>query len=111
MHRHEDSENRSPGETIAFHNTTMIPNDLSYQSKTEASPARFGRHEGVEEVAHQVGRNAWPIVLDAKFERKSNTRLRSRHGHADTRPECRCQLNLGIILINSNGFCGILHKV
>jgi hypothetical protein len=109
MHRHEDPKNCTPWETIAFDNATVIPNDLCNQSKTEASPARFRCHEGVEQIAHQIAWHARPIILDTEFERKSDTRLRSRHSHSDSRTEGGRQFDFGIILIDSNSFCRILH--
>ena len=75
MHRHEDSKNRPSGETVAFNDAAMIPDDLGNQSKTEASPARFGRNEGIKQVPHQIGGHTWPIVLNAEFERQGDPGL------------------------------------
>ena len=63
MHRHEDSKNRPSGETVAFNDAAMIPDDLGNQSKTEASPARFGRNEGIKKFRTRSVGTPGPLSL------------------------------------------------
>src|SRR5262249_18179250 len=89
----------------------MVAHNLGNQCQTKAAAALLCRDEGVEQMWHQIFRDARPIVPDAELERKRNTCLAARHGQAHTGTKSGRQLYFAIACPLADGFGGILEQV
>ncbi len=58
VHGKQNAEGGAARSGIAFDDAAMIADDLGHEREAEAASLRFRRHEGIEQIAHEIGRNA-----------------------------------------------------
>src|SRR5690349_14317351 len=69
--RQKNAEDCAARNRLAFDDAAMISDDLCGEGKTETRTASFGRHEGIENVRHQIRRHTCTVVANRYFQRQA----------------------------------------
>src|SRR5688572_17666208 len=67
VHWHQHSEYGVAWLGLAFDDPAMIADDLGDQREPQPGSGRLRRHERIEQVRQEIGRNPRPVVLDAEL--------------------------------------------
>src|SRR5262245_40585066 len=95
-HRHQCAEHSAARTRVAFDDATMVADDLGDEREPEARARRLGGDERVEQMRHQIRRDALAIVLDGNLERQADARLTAGNGEAYAWPERSRQRDLTV---------------
>src|SRR4026209_1606574 len=89
----------------------MVTDDLGDERQAKPRAGRFGADERIEEMRHEIGRNAGAVIFDCNFERQAHSRVTSWYRKTHARPEGRRQRNLSVHPILADRLGRVLHKI
>src|SRR5262245_32766473 len=110
-HRHQGTEHREAWPRIAFDNPAMVADDLGDERQTKSRAVKLGGDERIEEMRHEISRNAGAVIFDCDLERETHSCLTSRHRETHAGPERRCERNLSVRPILADRLRRVLHEI
>src|SRR6185295_10230109 len=110
-HRHQRTKHREAWPRVAFDDPAMVTDDLGDERQAKPRAGRFGADERIEEMRHEIGRNAGAVIFDCNFERQAHSRVTSWYRKTHATPEGRRQRNLSVHPILADRLGRVLHKI
>src|SRR5262245_60795584 len=89
----------------------MVADDLGHERKAKAGPRRLGGDERIEEMRHEIGRNAGAVVLHGDLEWQAYPGLAAWNREAHAGPEGGGEGDLAVGTLVVDRFGGVLDEV
>src|ERR1700722_13227677 len=96
---------------FALNDASVVANQFGNQCKTQTRALGFRRHEWIEQIAKDLGRNARPIIPNADLERQRDRFGAWRRAQAHSWTIRGGEGYLALNAIFPNGFSGVLYQV